>query len=141
MSTRSNIARYDEKTDTLHRIYCHSDGYPSYNGRILLKHYQDEKKIKALIKLGDISSLGPEIGKKHRWPEDHDLAQQNGWTTAYRRDRGDKNTEARVLEVEGRTLRHFCEQEYLYVWKDGKWWFTNGSFGLTPLTPEMCVED
>jgi hypothetical protein len=141
MSTRSNIARYDEKTDTLHRIYCHSDGYPSYNGSILLEHYQDEDKVKALIKLGDLSSLGPEIGEKWDFDEWPPLPEHKNWTRSYGRDRREKNVGAQKFKVGEKPLENFCEQEYLYVWKDGKWWFTDGYLEITPLTPKMCVEE
>lgn len=64
MSTRSNIGRknLDGSYDV---IYCHSDGYPSYNGRILYEHYQNKEKIDQLIALGALSSLNEEIGERH----------------------------------------------------------------------------
>ena len=64
MATRSMIGvrRPDGKVEA---IYCHWDGYLDHNGRILLHHYTDLEKVKALIALGDLSSLGPEIGEEH----------------------------------------------------------------------------
>lgn len=64
MSTRSFIGMLnDDGTVTGH--YCHSDGYYSWNGRILNEHYRDAAKVKRLIDLGGMSVLGPDIGKKH----------------------------------------------------------------------------
>lgn len=37
-------------------IYCHWDGYPSYNGKILLDHY-GRKEVEKLLELGDRSTL------------------------------------------------------------------------------------
>ena len=60
MSTRSHIGIWNED-GSLDVIYCHWDGYPSYNGAVLLHHYQDPEKIRELIALGDISSLAESV--------------------------------------------------------------------------------
>ena len=54
MATRSSISIVSERTENGKgkTIYSHWDGYPSHNGRILLEHYQDPKKIKALNNQG-----------------------------------------------------------------------------------------
>ena len=57
MSTRSNIA-IRESDGTMEVIYCHFDGYVEGGvGEQLLNHYDDETKVRNLIKLGGISSL------------------------------------------------------------------------------------
>lgn len=66
MSTRSRIAMIYED-DTVKSIYCHFDGYPSGVGKTLTNHYINPEKVKALMELGDISSLG--ITTEHK-PED-----------------------------------------------------------------------
>ena len=43
MSTRSNIA-IKRKNGTVESIYCHWDGYLSYNGKILLKKLQKHRQ-------------------------------------------------------------------------------------------------
>lgn len=59
MSTRSRIAiEHDGKFES---IYCHHDGYLEYVGRKLQKHYDDPVKVRELMKLGDISSLGNDL--------------------------------------------------------------------------------
>lgn len=59
MSTRCRIAvEHDGKFES---IYCHHDGYLSYVGRKLQKYYDNIKKVRALMKLGDISSLGNDL--------------------------------------------------------------------------------
>lgn len=62
MSTRSLIGIKTGNQYTY--IYCHYDGYPSNNGKILLEHYNNTNKIMELLALGDISTLAPSIGVK-----------------------------------------------------------------------------
>ena len=52
MSTRSLISIQREK-DTYECIYCHSDGYLTYNGAMLLDYYSDREKVEQLLKLGN----------------------------------------------------------------------------------------
>jgi hypothetical protein len=59
MATRSRIGY--KNNDLVFSAYCHYDGYLGYNGRMLLKHYTDEEKVKALVSLGYISSLQKDI--------------------------------------------------------------------------------
>jgi hypothetical protein len=63
-------------------VYCHWDGYPSHNGKILNAHYTERSKVQELMDLGDLSSLGPEIGEKHNFD-----APPKGQCNAYGRDR------------------------------------------------------
>lgn len=56
MSTRSHIGIRNED-GSLDVIYCHWDGYPSYNGAVLFHHYQEQEKIRELIALEDFFLL------------------------------------------------------------------------------------
>ena len=56
MGTRSNIGIKEK--DNVSYIFCHWDGYLSNNGVILNMFYRDIEKVKKLISLGSISSLG-----------------------------------------------------------------------------------
>ena len=60
MGTRSNII-YEEPSGEVLSMYCHYDGYPDNNGRILLDQYNSAKKAKALIEIGYARSLKPKI--------------------------------------------------------------------------------
>ena len=62
MSTRSDIIVHLSNGKWA-RVYCHWDGYPSHNGKILFKHYNTQKLAEKLIKHGDMSSLGKKCGK------------------------------------------------------------------------------
>ena len=66
MATRSTIA-LEFADGTVGKVYCHWDGYLENNGKLLLNNYTDPFKLRDLIDLGDISSLGPNIGDKHEF--------------------------------------------------------------------------
>jgi hypothetical protein len=139
MSTRSFIAM---ETESGYRaVYCHWDGYPSHNGRILHDHYSDPAKLTALLDLGSISSLGTDLGQKHDFNNrGNDPAQ----TTFYGRDRGETGTEAvaypslnALLDMVGASWA-----DYLYVYSMGLWTFTSVDIGgvrypLTLLSEEL----
>ena len=63
MSTRSAIAIQETKDGPVQHIYCHFDGYPKHNGKILNEHYRDPSKVKELLALGDLSVLDETIEK------------------------------------------------------------------------------
>lgn len=136
MSTRSNIARVLPGGETALRIYCHSDGYPSWNGRILLENYTTEEAVVELISHGDMSSLGATISDKHDFDDRPDNV-----TTYYGRDRGETNVAPKtVVFGKIRGQESILQQEYLYLWKDGAWYFSDGC-PLRLLTPaDYAVE-
>jgi len=43
---------------TVRAVYCHSDGYPEYNGRLLNEYWTEAVDVSELIDQGDMSSLG-----------------------------------------------------------------------------------
>jgi hypothetical protein len=123
MGTRSRIG-IENADGTTTSIYCHWDGYPENNGKILLQHYQDEAKIRALIGLGDLSILGDEIGEKHDF---NDRSNNEGSVcTAYSRDRGERDVDARTHAPDDWPD---YGQEYVYVWRDGHWDFAKSNYG------------
>lgn len=101
---------------TVTAIYCHWDGYPDHNGNILNNHYTSPAKIKRLIKLGNLSALGPEIGKKHNFDGKHIPE----WCLSYKRDRGEEGNEAVTYENFDSITTIYSGIEYVYLW-DGKW--------------------
>ena len=120
MSTRSLIAAI-QPDGTYLAIYCHSNGYPEYVGKLLTTHYTDPTKIAALMALGDLSSLGAEIGEQHEFGRP-----QRGICTAYGRDRAEEDTGA-VPSPNFDSLGKIadgCGAEWLYVF-DGKTWQTS----------------
>jgi len=128
MGTRSRIAVMHG--DVVKSVYCHWDGYLSYNGKLLQEHY-DSTKANQLVALGDISSLKEEIGEKHAFShfdtemkqEEYDALYGN-MTTFYGRDRGEAGTEWKVAHSFAEFLEQVggCCGEYYYIMKDGVWY-------------------
>jgi hypothetical protein len=56
MSTRSRIG-YELPDHSVVSVYCHWDGSPKDNGRILVEHYQNREDVIELIDGGSMSSL------------------------------------------------------------------------------------
>ena len=117
MSTRSHIGV--KNTDgTVDYIYCHWDGYPEHNGKILVEHYQDMDKVNALMKLGNLSSLDREIGEKHDFNK-----RVRGWCHAYGRDREDYREHIVTSCRNSRVSRLLTDDnvDYVYIF-DGEFW-------------------
>jgi len=117
MGTRSRIGVMHG--DKLKSVYCHWDGYLDHNGRILLEYY-NSAKANQLVALGDLSSLGEEIGEKHGF----DDRSNPNWCTFYGRDRGETGTEWTCHEDFQSFLEHCdsCGAEYYYIMRDGVWY-------------------
>jgi hypothetical protein len=119
MATRSRIG-IENENGVVESIYCHWDGYPSHNGKILNQHYNDAEKVRALIALGDISSLEENVT-----PDDgvsHSFEKPSGnVTVAYHRDRGEEFRKPRENNsVEAFSKSDVEEYGYLFT-KDGEW--------------------
>ena len=135
MGTRSTIAIQNED-GTVTGIYCHWDGYISHNGTILKDHYTNEAKVRELIALGDISSLGARIGTAH----DFDNC-PTGETNAYGRDRGEPNTAARTYDNWTRFINtEGQEYDYLFQPSTGKWQVNTYS-GIYDLAEAFLAEE
>lgn len=121
MGTRGTIAIQNED-GTVTGIYTHWDSYLSNNGRILEEFYTDEAKVRELIALGDLSSLGAQIGEKHPFDERVDVeTYAETRCTAYGRDRGEKNVDAQTCDSWSALINDFG-QEYDYLFVPGKGW-------------------
>jgi len=124
MATRSRIA-IENQDGTVKSVYCHWDGYPSNNGKILQENYQDLDKVEKLIKLGQISYIAEEVEAPEGAPHSFE-SPMGGVTVAYHRDRG----EDYIQPKEHQSLSGFVKsdvEEYGYVFtKEGEWLFVNG---------------
>lgn len=125
MSTRSTIAIL--KLDgSVSSVYCHGDGYLSYNGIMLARHYQKVDKVKKLIGFGDLSSLDENVeapvGTKHSFD-----SRAPGITTFYGRDRGETGIESRPHESLEKYMTDGDFQQYDYVFDETKesWFLIN----------------
>lgn len=137
MGTRSIIAYYDPYSKNVVSAYCHWDGYPSYNGVVLLHNYNTLDKVKELVSGGDMSRLGSRCDL----PEGHSFENPvEGYTVYYGRDRGEKKVDPRVSKsmadfddiVSGQEWEYLFVDRWLYrKFGDSKWY---------TLTPELCTD-
>ena len=129
MATRSTIA-IEYADGTVEQVYCHWDGYLDHNGVILRDNYSDPFKLQQLIELGDISSLGPNIGDKHPFSQFeikkdapdfdkliamHEQAEKEGYTTFYGRDRGETGVAPKRFKDFQEYAREHQREEYEYI--------------------------
>jgi hypothetical protein len=125
MGTRSRIA-IKLADNEIKSVYCHWDGYPSGNGRTLVKHYNSKEKALNLIMLGDLSSLH----ESTECPEGHTFDNSiKGYTVAYGRDRGETGCEAKdhygINDLINAANNSDGEYIYLYDCTKSKWYFTD----------------
>lgn len=145
MSTRSAIIRRTPE-GTFEGVYCHSDGYLEYVGRVLENHYADSAKVVALIALGDLSALGPDLGEQHdfNWMTRTSI---EGWasdpryslTRAYHRDRGDELNVARGPTWQS-VARQIGHDGYVYLFLDGQWSVSVGDRKPVPLSEALAAK-
>lgn len=137
MATRSHIGYI--KDDNIAYIYSHFDGYPEHVGKLLQSHYTDSEKVKALIELGDISSLAENLSPEPH--QDHSFTNPaQAVTVAYHRDRGEDWNHCKPKSTEN--ISNFTNQEfnYLYNMSDEpihnippkSWGFWVGSYRSAP---------
>ena len=113
MATRSYIGvrNLDSSVDY---IYCHFDGYPEHNGKILTEYYSNINRVNELLNLGDLSVLGKFIGEK----QDFDK-RVVGNCLAYGRDRGESNVGKKNTGYD--KLITDQNVDYVYIF-DGDYW-------------------
>lgn len=134
MATRSTIAM-EYLDGTVRQVYCHWDGYLNHNGYILQEHYSNPVNLNKLIELGDLSTLGKDIGVKHKF--DEPVLDKCKF---YGRDRGETGVEPKLFSSYKDYTENLQYEEYNYILRfvDGETvWFiqhydSNGTF--EPLT-------
>lgn len=99
MATRSYIGVSTSKG--INVMYCHFDGYPSYNGVILRDNYKDIDKVNDLINLGSISQLKTDVANCVKHP--------NIKPVLY------KSKDTLLKEVQDGYI------EYIYIFNNGYW--------------------
>lgn len=117
MATRSAIG-IELEDGSVRAVYCHWDGYPEYNGKILRKFYNDRAKVLALLENGDLSSLGIELGSKHDFME-----ADRKHCTFYARDRGENDVDAQTFVNRESYYQSFnMGVEYFYLMQQDDSW-------------------
>ena len=115
MGTRSRIG-IQLKDDSILSVYCHWDGYPSFNGRVLREFYNTPEKVADLINGGNISALHTNAGwNNETLPEVGPL---------YYTSRGEslESNAPRYDESIFDFLEKENNEEYAYIWTvNNKW--------------------
>ncbi len=131
MGTRSRIG-IEMADHSVVSVYCHWDGYPEHNGKILVEHYQNRDDVQDLIDGGSMSTLRT----RGKWNSSA-LRDENGeWISdaagylmydddrepqpLYHSERGEE------VEVLHSTFDQFvsdnCGEEYAYLYDlNGNW--------------------
>lgn len=118
MGTRSRIGYLE--SDKIVSIYCHWDGYPSNNGKILLEQYTDLDSVKELVSGGNLSSLN---------------------NVEYYTNKGESYEDNKPLESDLKDLSKLFQswEEYVYVFDSAKskWFYCTSKNNLSELTEEI----
>jgi hypothetical protein len=138
MSTHSYIGRLLED-GRVEYIYCHFDGYLEGVGDILLNCHNTEEAVKYLISFGDASSIYentcPAEGVYHSFDKP-----AFGVSLYYHRDRKEHWVNVKPSfkdnELEFWSNRWPCV-EYLYLFKNGKWYVSDMSGKVQELSKSL----
>lgn len=98
MSTRSYIGILTD--NQVKYVYCHHDGYVEGVGAELLAHFADRDKVLELVNMGDTSWV--EHGESGAYNDGHGPYEES--EEKYRQDDD-------------------VMMEYIYLFKDGRWYF------------------
>jgi arylsulfatase A-like enzyme len=109
MATRALVG-ITENGETVDYIYNHFDGYPTGLGAVLVEHYTTVEHVRALLDLGDASSIESTLSK----------------SCFYQRDRfedGDHLAAKTVLFKEWKETigDHCADYGYIFDVRTGKW--------------------
>jgi hypothetical protein len=119
MATRSLIGKYTNN-NTWKYIYCHWDGNPEYNGKVLIENYTTEEDVNKLLELGDLVSLGKFIERTDPSQSDSDI------TIAYHRDRYQEYSSPAESDSNIKTIKSCiyslgCDYCYIFDPTTNKW--------------------
>ena len=94
-------------------VYCHWDGYPSFNGRVLREHYTTVEQVRDLIDGGNISSLHTNAG----W--NNETLPKTGPLYYTMRGESIEENEPRL----DKDMEEFFSdgEEYSYIFRNGNW--------------------
>lgn len=112
MGTRSFIA-IKHKDNTYSGVYCHWDGSPDWNGKILTKDYQARSKVVDLIDGGDMSSLKTKTTWESTFVDD-DYTNTREEQPLYYYERGETDEDTIYP-------KHFKNHQQMYKYAKGCW--------------------
>lgn len=92
-------------------VYCHWDGYPTGVGAALIAGFTTEEAVKALIDLGDLSTVVNHVVSYH-------ASRGEAWESVQPKVHG---------------YRGAPREEWFYLWRDGEWWVSDHGKGPSTL--------
>jgi len=139
MATRSNIGIVNED-GSVTGIYCHWDGYPEHNGKMLLNHYTTSDIVCDLMDLGNLSILSENLYSTDIHTFNNP---QEGVCVAYGRDRGETGTNSKTFDniSEFEAFADNSWSDYQYLFNNGKWQYRNHNGTWNELTARVCKCD
>lgn len=157
MATRSTIA-VEYSDGTIEQIYCHWDGYLDYNGKLLEEYWKDTDKIKSLMALGDLVSLGKVLGEKHNPSNPYRYNSQeyfeyhskyNDYCKFFGRDKEEEGVSSKNYNSFKEYIDNIYGEEYNYILRtinDNLVWYvsfykTNGRFVTLSKAIELDDQD
>lgn len=121
MATRSAIG-IRLNNGKIKAVYCHYDGYPEGVGKTLVENYDGKTNATKLISLGDISILDKNMTK----PAGHSFNKPvEGYSVFYGRDRGEKNTKAKIYDSVKDIFHKMPSLFYVYVLENNQWMYAS----------------
>ena len=112
MGTRSRIG-IQLQDESIVSVYCHYDGYPELNGKVLRDNYDTVEKVKELIDGGDMSCTWTNAG----WG--NETLPESG--ALYYTMRGE-SLEDNAPRLDKDMEEFFSDgEEYSYIFRNGNW--------------------
>lgn len=142
MGTRINIGIVN-LNDSITAIYCHWDGFPEWNGMILLQQYTSTDIVNQLMLLCHLYSLNEKLYPDDSKPHTFQNAQDDV-CVAYGRERSESDVDCTTFinidEFEKYAVG--TDAEYQYLFTNGKWTYREANRGgkWKELTAEDCKE-
>ena len=116
MGTRSRIGKQLADGSIL-SVYCHYDGYPEFNGRVLRDYFSTSEKVSDLIDGGDMSCTWTNAG----W--NNETLEENG--PLHYTSRGE-SIEDNAPRLDKDMEEFFTDnEEYSYIFRNGNWFAYN----------------
>lgn len=116
-------------------VYCHWDGYPEYNGALLVNNYKEEDKIKKLMAMGDISSMGIDTITFEEWQQEKFESKYGSpiipkdpitgfplYALSYNNWRNEGTESQTVPLYQYLNPKFYQDAEFKYYYHEGKWY-------------------
>lgn len=123
--TTTCVIAIQGKDGAMKAISCLWYGYSQHLLDVLQAYHSSKGKAEELIALGNLSWLGPKIGKAHSFEYYSPNDPKSKWTVAYSRDRGDTfepPLQYKSLDELTRAIRTLgFGVSFLCVFRAGRW--------------------